>query len=296
MGAFNISQDAALTVSLHRTVRTRALLAGNPLTAPLAADFDAWIADWKVVNAQEIDLRIQLTTALAVAAGIDDELDVLSDQTATALVVITDNDRDAALFSLYFKNQRPSDFKRPQLGAQLEAMRGWVPIMAESNQPVLVALGVRVAAKVAEADAAVAAVAAIEGEIRVFRMVGARYQLIDRLNGLRKSTQGKLDVMPHTHPELYLPVTFSALFFPPERSAPHAKDPDISDLRATLAEAQAQVESAQKALDAAIQAEAEEEAARQKRAADEKAYEEAKKELEQRTAELAALKARLDKS
>jgi len=57
-----------------------------------------------------------------------------------SLLTLTGDDRTHPLYVAYFKKKSLSEFKRPMLGKQLEAMKGWVPELMKSDIPTLVAL------------------------------------------------------------------------------------------------------------------------------------------------------------
>lgn len=167
-----------------------------------------------------------------------------------AVLLETKNDRKAPLFLLYFGAKRPHELKRPVLGGQLETMRGWIHSLLASSNPVLAALGARVAHQVAAADVAVASQAKAEQQNRDFRTIGARKGLLDSLNAIRKAIYGKLSELPHASPAEHLPATFAEPFFrhdsggksAPVTSAELAKQ--VSDLQSQLAAAEAQLAKA----------------------------------------------------
>jgi hypothetical protein len=295
MAAYIIDHDASLDVLLDECVYTSARLGAQSITAPLAADFDAFIAEWSSVNSEEIQLRSKRTKAYALGAAVDEDLNDLSDAASKTLLVITRNNREDPEYVLYFGNKRASEFKRPMLGAQLESMRAWVKPMKASSYQSLVDLGSAVETKVAEGDEAVKAIADAEQQIRELRTTGKRRQLFDKLNALRKATYGKLAEIPHAHPELKLPRNFADRFFRTERPGPAPKEPTIADLEAQLAETNAQVASLQQRIDEAKKAEAAEAAAKAQSDADAQALAEAEKQQQEWAAKAEALKKKLGK-
>jgi len=293
MGAYLVEQDASLLTSLDLAVTTRALLAANPLTASLAAGFDAWLVEWRSVFGQEIDLRIETTSAAALVAGIDDDLDDLSDETSKATLIVTKNDRSDPEFVFYFKGTRPSDFKRPLMGSQYQQMTAWITHMAASPYPALADIGKRIEVKIGEADKAIATSASAEQKSRDFRLTGARRQLVDKFNALRKATEGTLQEMPHAHPELKLPASFAERFLRAAR--PAQKAPTAADLKAQLDAAQKSAADLEAAYEAALKAEADAAVEKANKAAQDKELADAEAELKKQAEKVAELKAKLGK-
>ncbi len=213
MPAPTLTADSSLTFLLDEAIYTHARAKAHPLAVALAADFDNFFVDWKIVNEQEINFHTSIIQHNALIAACDDELDSLVDAVQQAVLLETKNDRKAPLFLLYFGAKRPHELKRPVLGGQLETMRGWISSLLASSNPVLGSLGAKVGQKVAAADAAVASQAKAEQQNRDFRTIGARKALLDSLNALRKAIYGKLSELPHATPAEHLPATFAEPFF-----------------------------------------------------------------------------------
>ncbi len=290
MPASVLQPDSSLSLVLDEVVFTPAILAANPLTEALAAEFDPVTTTWTVVNNQEIQLRIAIVKGNALVAAADAALDDLADALSRTVLLLVKGDRSAAQYVLYFAKP-PNELKRPVLGGQLETMRGWVKPLVESENADLKKLGEKLTVAIAKADAAVTALNAAEQANRTFRTVGERRALIDSANAVRKSTYGKLSEMPHANPELLLPAAFAEGFFKHEtRKSPvkltsAALKAQIADLEEELAAKKAQL--------ATILAE-EEAAAKALAAADEHAaaVAAAEKEAEAAAAKVLALKAK----
>jgi hypothetical protein len=296
MAAFTLLLDVTLDTLFDECVYTQVRLSAYPTTLPLAQDFDNLLTQWATVRDQEKAIDRELVATRALARIVDEELDDLTDETAKTLLLITKGERDDPDYELYFGDTRPSDLKRPLLGAQLDTMRGWVQNMQASSHPQIVDLGKRVAAAVARGDAATANVTAAERKNREFRTTGARRKLIDVMNAVRKSTYGKLAEMPHAQPQLKLPRDFANRFFrtkpssaPKPRTESDVED-DLALATQRVTDLQTELNDMRKAADEAkIKQENEE-----KQAAGEELVD-AEKEMEELAKRVAALKEKAGK-
>ncbi|MFN8535861.1 MAG: hypothetical protein U0232_00080 [Thermomicrobiales bacterium] len=292
-----IAQDASLATVLEENTITLARLKANPITSDLAQDFTSFHNAWIKVNAQEINLRVAVVTALAEVAVVDETLDPLVDALAAAVLLVTKNDRKAPLYQLYFGAKRPSELKRPVLGAELDTVRGFIPSLVGSSIASLVTMGNQIADVVNLADQALAKLALAEQMNRDFRAVGERKALIDQFNALRKVTYGKLSEMPHALPDEHLPATFAEQFFRHDKSRSNGsgKPLGIEDLEEMLKAKQAELKALEEEIGKAKEKEAAEAAAKQKAEidADKAALEEAEKQAAEAAAKVQALKNKL---
>jgi hypothetical protein len=286
MGFRIVKHTSSLLVSLDSAVTIRARLAADPRTASLAAPWDGWIAEWKTVFLKEIDHRIAVVSANAVATQCDEDLDDLSSETWAATA------DDPAERAFYYKGKSNSQFIAPRLGAQYQQMGAWITHMAASNNPRIVDIGARIAIKHKGATDAIQVAQAADTASREFRTTGERRQLVDKYNALGKNSEGTLKEMPHAHPELRLPNDFVERFM---RSGRSVVPPTVEDLTQRRDELKAQLDQAQAELDAALKAEqdAAAEAARIQRAEDEKKLAEAQAQLDAKNKEVADLRAKL---
>lgn len=295
MSAPLIALTASLDLVLEENTYSLARLLAHLLAKPFAPPFAAFQDEWMKVNTTEILLGVARGAAAAQIVACDDDLNDLLDAIDRTLLIQVKNDRSDPEYKHYFV--KPANLlKRPVLGGQLETMRGWVPSLEASANPVLAALGASLAVAVAAADAAVKALATADQQVRDFRTLGARKALIDSFNALRKSTDGKLAELPHAHPEAKLPATFASHFFrreAPKAAAPAA--PTSSDLTLKVADLEAQLAAAKAELAKAL----EQEAAAAKIAADLQADKVALAQAEQdekaAAAKVAALAAKVGK-
>ncbi len=255
-----LSQTMALRNILNHIVYTLTRLEANPLTAALTPEWKSLEAEWVTINNMEIQISIEMQRALARIVAADDILDPLVDQLSNLLLSLTGNDRSAALYVFYFKNQRPSDLKRPVLGKQLDRNREWIEPLKKSPNPDLQKFGALFQAGVKVADAAVEAYKAAKQRNQEFRMLEERKLFVDRVNGQRKATYGKLAEMPHANTSENLASNFADRFFKSvteqsETSAPTAlssvdleemitnKEGELEELRTQLVEALAREEA-----------------------------------------------------
>ena len=203
MGFRIVKSDSSLLVSLDRAAVIRARLAADPRTAMLAVPWDDWIADWKKRYLEEIDHRIAVLTANAVATVLDEDLDGLAGETWNA------TEAYPVERAFFFGNKMRAEFVKPKLGSQYVAMGAWISHMASSQIVPLAEIGKRLGPKHKEATVAIETAQNADAAQREFRLTGARRQLVDRFNALGKKTEGELKEMPHAHPELGLPNDFA---------------------------------------------------------------------------------------
>jgi hypothetical protein len=191
---------------------TQSNLEANPLTEALAVPLAQFITQtWQPVFLMELGLEYALVLANARVLHADAVLNGLVKKLDGALLMLTNKDRAAPRYMLYFGDQRPFEVAAGILGPQLETMRAWIPLLAGSLEATLQAIGDEIKIAVAEADAAVKAKADAESALLVFRTTGERAQLVNQYNALRKSTYGELGKIKHQHPEL--PNDFAETFF-----------------------------------------------------------------------------------
>jgi hypothetical protein len=235
---YDVSLDTCLDESSASLTRIQA----HPLTAPMAADFEAMQEEILAVSAKEALLRIGIQKAMALVAVADDELDAVSDATSKTILIETGGDSSSPLYTLFFGDKRPSDFRRPVLGDQLGRMAEWVPHLQKSPIPALKAISDSVEAKVNAGYAAIAALSSAKQANKEFRVVGERKALIDKFNALRKSTYGKLSELPHKYPDKNLPNTFAERFFKHtqvKKKTEEKAEPTAEELKGMIAECEA---------------------------------------------------------
>jgi hypothetical protein len=205
--------DATLEEVLEESAYTQGELPSHPLTAPYAAQFDAFQQDWFGTSAARVVLVITVHKAAGLVAGVDAELDDFVDLFDRTLLIAVKNDREALLYRYYFGNKSAYLLKRPVLSDELETVRGWISSIQSSPIKALSALAGPLTTLVARADAAAAALKAAEGALAVFDTLGPKKDLIGRFNALRQKVWGEIAAMPHENPDLMLPSDFADRFF-----------------------------------------------------------------------------------
>lgn len=122
---------------------------------------------------QELALHDAGTEAQALVDTRDAGLNVVASRLSKAVLLITGDHEDHVLYVRYFGDKTLQAFTKPIMGAQLDAMRGWIPSLKASENKTLQELGAEVEAAVALADEAVAQKTAVEVQKKDFREVGA---------------------------------------------------------------------------------------------------------------------------
>jgi hypothetical protein len=299
MAVRNLSHALSLLALRGEIIHTLDQLKANPHTQAHVAAFESLRDDWGAVFAEELALRDSLSAINARVFTMDAELNALASRVSKAVLTLTGDDRTHPLYFAFFKKKSLSDFKRPILGTQLDAMKGWVPELKKSDAPALSALGAEVEAAVTAADEAANARTLLEAQSAFFREAGSRKKLFDKANALRKQSHGELAKMPYE--KLGLTAGFANLFFRRESGGGgggdeepvtlESIDADIASLEAQIAEKKASKAELVAALEQQAQAEAQK-AAEQAALADlEKAAAEAAQKVAAARAKLAALPA-----
>lgn len=270
-------------------------LKAEPLAAAHVPVFEALRTEGLQVLTTELGMIDAKIGAQVRVTTTDGKLNEYAGRASKAVLVITKDERDNPLYTNLFGSKNLTEFRRPVLGEQLEAMRKWIPSLQQSPYPTLQAMAAELVTLVAEADAAKAARDSVQQQNRFFRDVGARRQWVDNLNAARQEVYGALAKLPHQHPEL--PSNYADLFFLRDKRGAGEGEEGEETLESLQALAEEMREELQE-LEARI-AEMEEAEAEAKKAAEARAAEEAKlAELDRAAAELdkqrAALRKRLD--
>jgi hypothetical protein len=282
MSARTLANRTGLLVLLREIRYTLSQVTAEPLATPHVGPFQQLRDEWKTVLLEEVDILEALSAAQAAVDKADDGLDDFAGRTWRAVEDFTGGNPKHPLQVHLFKGKPLGKFRRPNLGGQL----------SNSGAPPLVALAADLPALIVAADKAVDLQKAAAQKNREFRDVGARKQLVDKVNARRKETYGALAKLPFEHPSLA--ADFADRFF---RVEPAVDDEEetIEDVKAAVVDLEAEL-SQRKAQLATMEAEA---AAAAKADAEKKVKELALEELEAQQAELAKkaaeLKAQLGK-
>ncbi|GAB4514038.1 MAG: hypothetical protein Tsb0020_32430 [Haliangiales bacterium] len=192
---------------------TSALLSSYPFLSELSAQFDALYEGWNTLFEQELALLRRQRAAEASVIVVDEALDFLCAAIAATILAESGGDRKSVTYQRYFGAARPSQLKRPVLGKQLDVMRSWIPsLSAADSSAALREYGQQLAERVAEADAAVIALAEAEREQADFE-VGGRKRFIDDLNATRMRIHGEIAELAHRSTERRLSGNFPRRFF-----------------------------------------------------------------------------------
>ena len=297
MALRTLRHSTALISLLPHADYTVGRLNANPLVAHLAAPIEALRGEGLQLLLTERDMSAAQTWAQVRVDTADDRLNHLAGRVSKAILTITNDERDKSLYTHFFGNKNLTEFRRPKLGEQLEAMTKWIPSLQNSPFPALQAMAPELAALVEEADEAVKARDNAQQQNRFFRDVGARHQWVENLNAARKELYGVLGKLAHQHPEL--PSNFADLFFMKKSEGEAAEEPEEETAEALREHAEELRQELQGVEGRIQELEAAEAAAR--RAAEARAAEEARlAELDRKAAELErerkALRARLGTS
>ncbi len=174
----------------------------QPLTQALAPEFAAFRPQIDAAMSEELGLteaQFEIDAAIELA---DDDLDLTVEEVRAFVLIEANQNRKAPVFRLYFGNQRPSDFKRPILGTQLDLMKPWPESMKTSVNSALQQHAPIAEARIKTAIDCTTEKTEIDRKLTEFRAVGTRAKLIEKFNALRKATHGKLGEIQHANPKL----------------------------------------------------------------------------------------------
>ncbi len=181
---------------------TRGRLRRHALARSLAAEFEAFEPRLQATLLAELGLIGNRYEGDAAVDWIDVDLDDILNGVAAVSLIESKNDRGSPPYSYYFSTQRPSDMRRPVLGAQLDTMRTWPTSLRASSNAVLVEYGTKLESKIAVADECEGFQRTAQTALSDFRTLGGRKECVDEFNAKRKALHGKLGEIQHQHPEL----------------------------------------------------------------------------------------------
>lgn len=164
------------------------------------------------MEATEISLLAAIESTEARALFVDDELDKLAESAKNEVLAEVGQNYQASLYRRLFEGQSPSAFRKPVLSTQLTSMRTWIaPLSAQTNQK-LKDIATELTKVVKAADDVIAAQGLAQQKYDDF-CLGPRTELIEKINGTRKLTYGKLSEMVHAPGGDKLPSGFAERFF-----------------------------------------------------------------------------------
>jgi len=268
-------------------------LEANPLTAGLAAPFAALQTELTASLADESQLLFNIASAEAKAVVLDRQFDDLVDALKHACLVITKGDTTILPYTTYFGKKAPAEVKEPLLDEEVDITAAWLTSLQQSPHATLQEIGTKLAPLVVVAEPAMKALADANQALLDFFEVGARFQLVAKMNSARKYAYGQLGQIVHDHPELGLSVHFPDTFFLHDtrkrKETPASIDGEIAALKKRIAALSIKREKLAAVLAAGKQADAKKKKGRR---ADEIAK--AEKAQVEAAAKLAALKAEQD--
>jgi hypothetical protein len=218
----------------------------EPLAKPFVDPIAALVPQWDAVDAERRKLSDAVLQAKANAVAADNALNKLADEVSAVVHDGKVPDLTNPLHLLYFGNEAPSDFKRPTLGAQLEAMKKWPSLLAKAEQPALLALVPAAENAVAAGTAADAALIEAEAALDKFELDGPLAALFAAYNSAAATTFGGLKALVHDQKALKLPATWPNTFFLHESRRKKPTTP--AEAQKAVEKAKAELERAQQLL------------------------------------------------
>jgi hypothetical protein len=207
-----VEHDAPFDEIDEDLAHTDIFLRASPLTLALAPPIAALRAELPFVRAQQSEHQDAVHEQEAKALFIDDDCNVLVDETKVLTLAEVKGNYQAPLYRQLFAGLSPSQVKRPTLGEQLTQMRTWPAILASTSNPALHDLGKRIAIAVAHGDEVTSVLAGAQSKLDAF-LLGPRAAFVDRVNAARNLTYGKLAEIEHNQPKGTLPAGFAERFF-----------------------------------------------------------------------------------
>lgn len=239
---------------------------------------------------EEIAIEEALSDTQARFDAADDSLDEFASIVFKAALTLTMDDKKHPLVRHLFGGKSLSEFQKPKMGPELDAMKAWVDTFASGKFPALQALATELEARITVADTASAARTAARVRNRQFRDVGARAQIFEKLNVGRTTVQAALTKVGLETPGLS--PRFASRFF---RSTPTAAipDPTIETVTDELADLQSKIDAAKKLLEDLKAAQADEAKAAADRQRKETQLEDLRAKMDEMAKEASALAAEI---
>lgn len=241
-----LTPEALRSEILHTLVR---LEKDQRFPTHLAA-FQALEAKWWLVHKKSILLRDTLIALTLDAEIADQALNQGSDEVAVRMDKVFAN-REHPVFVQHFGHKRPSVFRRPLLGTQLDAMDAWPVSLAALPYGLLSSYAPTIAAMVDSAKTTRDKIKAAESEETTFYIAGDYKKLVDEVNAARGSLFGDATAHAHSHPELLLSPTYPISFF---LRGEQEREPTLAELDQGIASAQAKLTRLQNKRKALIEA------------------------------------------
>ena len=229
-----IAPDEAFPDIEEQLTHTWILLLACQLTQGLAPAFEKLLAELETLRPVQTKIDREVATQDGRVWFGDDVLNVLLDETKKEVLVEVGNEFNAALYKQLFGNQAPSELRRFVMGEQLETMRTWPAILAQTSSAKLHKIGARITLAVQQADQILAALAAVKAAQSTFA-AGTRAAFAQACNAARGAAFGRLLEIAKDPASGPLPDDFVDRFFRRDTSgrAPRLEDMDRTIARLT---------------------------------------------------------------
>ena len=227
----NIAPDEALPEIEDLISHSWILLLACPLTLALAPAFEKLLTELEALRPIQTKIDREVANQEARVWFGDDVLNVLLDETKKEVLIEVGNDFNAPLYKQLFGSQSPSELRRFVMGEQLQTMRTWPAILAQTSNPKLQKLGARITLAVQDADQILAALAAVKAAQSTFAL-GTRAAFAQACNATRGAAFGKLLEIAKDPASGPLPEDFVDRFFRRDTSG---RAPRLEDLDRTIA-------------------------------------------------------------
>ncbi len=197
----------------HHNVFTKTRLKAQPLTQALVSKLEPLSALCDATESKERSLEDAQTEAEAQVEYLNVELDISHARIITAVLAFEGNKRNSPLLKSLTQNQKPSEQRKPVLGAQLDEMRVWPETLSTINNNDIQAMGNALAALIPLCDAAEDNMAQCEQRLSDFGVVGDKKNLVDSANAIRKALRADLEQIRLANLQLHLPADWEDSFF-----------------------------------------------------------------------------------
>jgi hypothetical protein len=215
-------------------------LRARPETASLRPSYESFADSLLASSTQDSKLLLEVIATGSVVRVRDGALDEVTDLVLEAILVETKGSYSAPLYKHFAGEERPSVFKRPILGKQLDKVRTWPASMAQSSE-LLQDLKEIVSIVVKDADVALISRDNAQEERTRFRAVGDRRKLIEQFTELRNTLYEDLIGLA-TDQKIGDPIGYARSFFVVRESQ------NKVEAEAKLSQLQTQREEQQQAL------------------------------------------------
>ena len=200
------------------------------LTKALVSQVEQRLDALDALRPTRTKLQRAVGAAEAAVLFVDDDLNVLLDETKRETLIFVGNDYTAPLYKGLFGGQSPSELRRFLLGEQLETQRLWPAILGATTSATLADVGARTEAKVAEADGVLATLTQAEAALSAFEQ-GAWKAFVHDCNVMLAKVFGEVLAIYKDPANGPLPADFVDRFFVRESGG---RAPRLEELEAAI--------------------------------------------------------------